>query len=216
MQLEDLVTLALRLDLTPCTNNLKHDGTRTNMKDHLASGVRVVTRGNATNAHYIQYYYSGICLIQLLYNPKFGLNRTQLQAQIESPYNTYSVIRNSLQSVIRRCFPTQPCESRLHNPAFSQVRNKMATALKRGHKELSVERKVKLITASEAVSKPKQADLSTQFGIGRSTISNILRKRDQYMEACHSPDLVPACSKLIQDVEHRLVSEKTSHSERFL
>ena len=62
----------------------------------------------------------------------------------------------------------------------------MATVLKRGHKELSLEKKVEFITASEAVPKPKQADLSIQFGIGRSTVSDILRKRDQYMKSWES------------------------------
>ena len=62
----------------------------------------------------------------------------------------------------------------------------MATALKRGHKELLLERKVEFITASEAVPKPKQADLSIQFGTGRSIVSDILRKCVQYMEAWES------------------------------
>ena len=61
----------------------------------------------------------------------------------------------------------------------------MATS-KRGHNELTLEKKIDLIKASEAVPKPRQDDLSKKFGIGRSTVSDILRKRDLYLEAWES------------------------------
>ena len=57
----------------------------------------------------------------------------------------------------------------------------------RGQKELTLEKKIELIKASEAaVPKPRQDDLSKQFGIGRSTVSDILRKHAKYLEAWES------------------------------
>ena len=47
----------------------------------------------------------------------------------------------------------------------------------RGHKQLTLEKKIELIKDSEAVPKPRQDDLSKQFGIWRSTVSDILQKR---------------------------------------
>ena len=61
----------------------------------------------------------------------------------------------------------------------------MATS-NQGHNELTLEKKIDLIKASEAVPKPRQDDLSKKFGIGRSTVSDILRKRDLYLEAWES------------------------------
>ena len=54
---------------------------------------------------------------------------------------------------------------------------------KRSHKEISLEDKIVLIRASEAKPKPTQQQLSTQFGIGRTTVSDILKKRKHYEEA---------------------------------
>ena len=52
--------------------------------------------------------------------------------------------------------------------------------VKRLHKELSLEEKIKLIESCEQRPKPTQQQLGDQFGIGRSTVSDILRKKDSY------------------------------------
>ena len=44
----------------------------------------------------------------------------------------------------------------------------------RGQKELTLEKKIELIKASEAEPKPRQDNLSKQFGIGRSNVSDTL------------------------------------------
>ena len=41
---------------------------------------------------------------------------------------------------------------------------------------MSLEKKIDLIKTSAAVPKPSQKDLGEKFGIGRSTVSDILKK----------------------------------------
>ena len=54
--------------------------------------------------------------------------------------------------------------------------------LKRPHKELSLEKKIELIKASGKKPKRTQEQLGEEFGIGRSTVSGILRKRESYQK----------------------------------
>ena len=54
--------------------------------------------------------------------------------------------------------------------------------LKRLHKELSLEKKIELIKASGKKPKRTQEQLGEEFGIGRSTVSDILRKRESYQK----------------------------------
>ena len=51
---------------------------------------------------------------------------------------------------------------------------------------MSLEKKIELIKASAAVPKPSQKDLGEKFGIGRSTVSDILKKKDHYLKAWES------------------------------
>ena len=59
----------------------------------------------------------------------------------------------------------------------------MATR-KRSHKEFTLKLRIKLIEAAESKPKPTQGDLAKQFGIGRSTVSDILRKHSSYLQSC--------------------------------
>ena len=54
---------------------------------------------------------------------------------------------------------------------------------KRSHTELTLKHRVKLIKAADSRPKPTQEDLAKQFGIGRSTVSDILRKRATYLQS---------------------------------
>ena len=58
----------------------------------------------------------------------------------------------------------------------------MATR-KRSHKELTLKRRIKLIEEAESKPKPTQEDLAKRFGIGRSTVSDILRKHLIYWQS---------------------------------
>jgi hypothetical protein len=51
---------------------------------------------------------------------------------------------------------------------------------------MSLEKKIELIKASAAVPKPSQKDLGEKFEIGRSTVSDILKKKDHYLKAWES------------------------------
>ena len=61
-----------------------------------------------------------------------------------------------------------------------------SSSRKRNHTEMSLEKKIDLIKASAAVPKPSQKDLGEKFGIGRSTVSDILKKKAHYLEAWES------------------------------
>ena len=58
----------------------------------------------------------------------------------------------------------------------------MASSSRRQHTETHLEKKISLILASQETPKPTQQQLSERFGIGRSTVCDILKKRKQYME----------------------------------
>ena len=62
----------------------------------------------------------------------------------------------------------------------------MASSSRRQHTETHLEKKISLILASQETPKPTQQQLSERFGIGRSTVCDILKKRKQYMEAWES------------------------------
>ena len=81
----------------------------------------------------------------------------------------------------------------------------MATS-KRGHNELNLEKKIDLIKASEAVPKPRQDDLSKKFGIGRSTVSDILRKRSLYLEAWESNRALK-CQRIVKTTPTESLNE---------
>ena len=51
---------------------------------------------------------------------------------------------------------------------------------KRRRVELSLDDKVKIINKYETLPKPTLQSLSDSFGIGKSTVSNIIKKRDTY------------------------------------
>ena len=51
---------------------------------------------------------------------------------------------------------------------------------KRLHKEYSLDKKINLIETSERKPKPTQQQLGEEFGIGRSTVCDILRKKATY------------------------------------
>ena len=51
---------------------------------------------------------------------------------------------------------------------------------------MSLEKMIDLIKASAAVPKPSQKDLGEKFGMGRSTVSDILKKQAHYLEAWES------------------------------
>ena len=53
---------------------------------------------------------------------------------------------------------------------------------KRVHREMSLVDKISLIKASESTPKPTHVFLSTKFGIGRSTVGEILKKKKLYEE----------------------------------
>jgi len=54
---------------------------------------------------------------------------------------------------------------------------------KRPHTELTLKHRVKLIKTADARPKPTQGDLAKRFGIGRSTVSDILWKRATYLQS---------------------------------
>ena len=54
---------------------------------------------------------------------------------------------------------------------------------KRSHTELTLKHTVKLIKAADSRPKSTQEELTKRFGIGRSTVSNILRKRAIYLQS---------------------------------
>ena len=54
------------------------------------------------------------------------------------------------------------------------VSNLSTPSPKRSRKELSLKVKYELIVASEKNPKPTQKDLAVQFGIGKTTVSDIL------------------------------------------
>jgi len=54
---------------------------------------------------------------------------------------------------------------------------------KRSHTELTLKHRVKLIKTADARPKPMQGDLAKRFGIGRSTVSDILWKRATYLQS---------------------------------
>lgn len=53
---------------------------------------------------------------------------------------------------------------------------------KRARKELSIEDKMNLIHESEKIPKISQKDLSLKFGIGKSTVCDILKRKDEYRQ----------------------------------
>jgi len=54
---------------------------------------------------------------------------------------------------------------------------------KQSHTELTLKHRIKLIETADAKPKPTQGDLSKQFGIGRSTVSDIIWKRATYLQS---------------------------------
>ena len=73
---------------------------------------------------------------------------------------------------------------------------------------------MELIKASERTPKPKQEELSKCFGIGRSTVSDILRKRSQYLDAwesnCTICDGKLGESTLMGTMQHNVTVRATS------
>ena len=51
---------------------------------------------------------------------------------------------------------------------------------KRSRRELSLKEKYDLIQASERIPKPTQKDLTSMFGVGKTTVSDILKRKDEY------------------------------------
>lgn len=51
---------------------------------------------------------------------------------------------------------------------------------KRSCRELSLKEKYDLIQASEWIPKPTQKDLTSMFGVGKTTVSDILKRKDEY------------------------------------
>ena len=51
---------------------------------------------------------------------------------------------------------------------------------KRSRRELSLKEKYDLIQASEWIPKPTQKDLASMFGVGKTTVSDILKRKDEY------------------------------------
>ena len=60
--------------------------------------------------------YSGTCLIRLLCNPKLGIIQLKTVEQTLFICETYSIIRKTLQSIIRRRFSSPLSKFILHNP----------------------------------------------------------------------------------------------------
>ena len=56
-------------------------------------------------------------------------------------------------------------------------------AAKRQRIELSLEKRISLINASERFPKPTLKSLSEEFGIGKSTVSDILKKKEIYKDS---------------------------------
>ena len=51
---------------------------------------------------------------------------------------------------------------------------------KRSRRELSLKEKYDLIQASERIPKPTQKDLAFMFGVGKTTVSDIPKRKDEY------------------------------------
>jgi predicted XRE-type DNA-binding protein len=52
---------------------------------------------------------------------------------------------------------------------------------KRRRVELTFQNKINLIKESESFPKPSQKSLSEKFGVGKTTVSNILRRKSKYL-----------------------------------
>jgi predicted XRE-type DNA-binding protein len=52
---------------------------------------------------------------------------------------------------------------------------------KRRRVELKFQNKINLIKESESFPKPSQKSLSEKFGVGKTTVSNILRRKSEYL-----------------------------------
>ena len=51
---------------------------------------------------------------------------------------------------------------------------------KRSRRKLSLKEKYDLIQASERIPKPTQKDLASMFGVGKTTVSDFLKRKDEY------------------------------------
>jgi predicted XRE-type DNA-binding protein len=52
---------------------------------------------------------------------------------------------------------------------------------KRRRVELTFQNKINLIKESESFPKPSQKSLNEKFGVGKTTVSNILRRKSEYL-----------------------------------
>jgi hypothetical protein len=52
---------------------------------------------------------------------------------------------------------------------------------KRRHVELNLQDKINLIKESESFPKPSQKSLSEKFGVGKATVSDILKRKSEYL-----------------------------------
>ena len=52
--------------------------------------------------------------------------------------------------------------------------------LKCRHVELTLQDKINLIKESESFPKPSQKSLSEKFGVGKTTVSDILKRKSEY------------------------------------
>ena len=58
--------------------------------------------------------------------------------------------------------------------------DKSTPSPKRARKELRLDSKLDLITDSEKIPKISQKDLSLKYGIGKATVCDILKRKDEY------------------------------------
>lgn len=64
---------------------------------------------------------------------------------------------------------------------------------KRRRLELTLDDKIKLINESELVPKPTQKQLSEKFGVGKTTVSDILKRKSEYLSSFESNDNGQKC-----------------------
>ena len=94
-------------------------------------------------------------------------------------FSTQTALYNPEYFLFRKLTNQQACQP---FPQHLSRSTKMAAArqVKRLLKELNLDKKISLIEASERKPKSTQQQLGEEFGIGRSTVSDILRKKAAY------------------------------------